>query len=62
MHYSVFVCRVDAKTLEKIITMLKPFVDGNDSIRVYQLCESCVKNVVLLGKGELTEVANFHLV
>lgn len=62
VQYSVFECLLDAKTLEKIITILKPFVDGNDSIRVYQLCESCVKNVVLLGKGELTEVAKFHLV
>ena len=62
VQYSVFECRVDSKTLEKIITLLKLFVDGNDSIRVYQICESCVKNVVLLGKGELTEVAKFHLV
>jgi CRISPR-associated protein Cas2 len=62
VQYSVFECRVDSKTHEKIITLLKLFVDGNDSIRVYQICESCVKNVVLLGKGELTEVAKFHLV
>ena len=62
VQYSVFECRVDAKTLEKIITLLKPFTEGNDSIRVYQLCEACVKKVVLLGRGELTEVAKFHLV
>jgi CRISPR-associated protein Cas2 len=62
VQYSVFECRVDAKTLEKIITMLKPFAEGNDSIRVYQLCDACVKKVVLLGRGELTEVAMFHLV
>ncbi|RCV63649.1 CRISPR-associated protein Cas2 [Methanophagales archaeon] len=62
VQYSVFECRVDAKTLEKIITLLKPFAEGNDSIRVYQLCNACVKKVVLLGWGELTEVAKFHLV
>jgi CRISPR-associated protein Cas2 len=62
VQYSVFECRVDAKTLDKIIALLMPFVDGNDSIRVYQLCESCVKNVVLIGRGELSEVAKFHLV
>lgn len=62
VQYSVFECRVDAKTLEKIITMLKPFAEGNDSIRVYQLCDACVKKVVLLGRGELTDVAMFHLV
>jgi CRISPR-associated protein Cas2 len=62
VQYSVFECRVDAKTLDKIIALLMPFAEGTDSIRVYQLCESCVKNVVVLGKGELTEVAKFHLV
>ena len=62
VQYSVFECRVDAKTLGKIITLLKPFAEGNDSIRVYQLCDSCLKKVVLLGRGELTEVAKFHLV
>ena len=62
VQYSVFECRVDAKTLEKIITLLKPFAEGNDSIRLYQLCDACVKKVVLLGRGELTEVAKFHLV
>jgi CRISPR-associated protein Cas2 len=62
VQYSVFECRVDAETLEKIITLLKPFAEGNDSIRLYQLCDACVKKVVLLGRGELTEVAKFHLV
>jgi CRISPR-associated protein Cas2 len=62
VQYSVFECRVDAKTLEKIITLLKPFAEGNDSIRVYQLCDACVKKVVLLGSGELTEMAKFYLV
>jgi len=62
VQYSVFECLVDAKTLEKIIALLMPFAEGNDSIRIYPICESCVKNVILLGRGELTEVAKFHLV
>ena len=37
VQYSVFECLLDAKTLETIITHLKPFVDGNDSIRVSTL-------------------------
>jgi len=62
VQYSVFECRIDAKTLDKIIALLKPFAEGNDSIRVYQICENCLKKVVLLGSGELTEVPMFHLV
>jgi CRISPR-associated protein Cas2 len=62
VQYSVFECRLDAKTLEKLIDQLEPFVEGNDSIRVYQICESCLKKAVLLGRGELTEEPKFHLV
>jgi CRISPR/Cas system-associated endoribonuclease Cas2 len=55
----------DDRTRRRVANLLMDYgkrVQGNDSIRVYQLCESCVKNVVLLGKGELTEEAKFHLV
>ena len=62
VQYSVFECRIDAKTLDKIIALLKPFAEGNDSIRVYQICENCLKKAVLLGSGELTEEPMFHLV
>jgi CRISPR-associated protein Cas2 len=62
VQYSVFECLVDTKTLDKIIALLKPFVEGTDSIRVYPICGACLKNVVLLGRGELTEEPTFHLV
>jgi CRISPR-associated protein Cas2 len=62
VQYSVFECRVDARALERLVARLKPFAEGHDSIRVYQLCDACLKKVVLLGRGELTEVAMFHLV
>lgn len=62
VQYSVFECRLDAKTLEKLIAGLEPFVEGNDSIRVYPICEACLKKAVLLGIGELTEEPKFHLV
>ena len=62
VQYSVFECRVDEKTLDKIIASLKPFAEGNDSIRFYPICGACLKNVVLLGRGELTEEPTFHLV
>jgi len=62
VQYSVFECLVDAKTLDKIIVMLSPFTEGNDSIRFYQVCEACLKKMVLLGSGEVTEEVMFHLV
>ncbi len=62
VQYNVFECLVDVKTLDKLIVMLSPFTEGSDSIRVYQICEACLKKMVLLGSGEVTEEVMFHLV
>lgn len=62
VQYSVFECRLDAKALEKLIATLEPFVEGGDSIRVYQICETCLKKVILMGRAELTEEVKFHVV
>jgi len=62
VQYNVFKCLVDAKTLDKIIVMLSPFTEGNDSIRFYQICEACLKKMVLQGSGKVTEEVLFHLV
>ncbi len=62
VQYSVFECLVDGKTLDKLIIMLSPFIEGSDSIRIYQICEACLKKMVLLGSGEVTEEVMFHLV
>lgn len=62
VQYSVFECRLDDKTLSKLLAKLKPFAKGNDSIRVYQICEACLKKVILLGRAELTEEPRFLVV
>ena len=62
VQYSVFECRLDEKTLNKLLGKLKPFAKGNDSIRVYQICEACLKKVILMGRGEITEEPRFLVV
>ena len=62
VQYSVFECLIDAKTLEKLVERLKPLPEKNDSIRIYQICGTCLKKVVMLGKAVLTKVASFHIV
>lgn len=62
VQYSVFECLIDTMVLEQIIDMLSPFTEGSDSIRVYHICEGCLKKTVVLGSGELTEEVAFHLV
>jgi len=62
VQYSVFECHLDASTLEKLVDQLKPFAEGNDSIRVYQICDACLKKAVLLGRCKRTEEAKFQIV
>lgn len=36
--------------------------EQEDSLRIYWLCASCQKKVIILGKGELTEAPKVHIV
>jgi len=62
VQYSVFECRLDEKTLAELLDKLKPFPERNDSIRVYQICEACLRRVILLGKGGLAQEPRFFVV
>jgi len=62
VQYSVFECRLDEMTFDKLLGELKPFADGNDSIRIYQVCETCLKKMLCLGRAELTGEPGFFLV
>lgn len=62
VQYSVFECRLNEKTLAQLLDKLKPFPERNDSIRVYQICEACLRRVILLGKGKIAEEPRFFVV
>lgn len=62
VQYSVFECRLDAKMLNDLTAMLEPFASGTDSIRIYQICESCLKKTVLLGRYESVDEVELYVV
>lgn len=62
VQYSVFECRLDEKTLDKLLGKLKPFANSNDSIRIYEICEACLKKVILLGNATVSEERRFFVV
>jgi len=62
VQYSVFECHLDAKMLNDLIVRLEPFTEGDDSIRIYQICEACLKKTVMLGRRESTAEAKFYVV
>ena len=62
VQYSVFECHLDAKRLNDLIVRLEPFAEGDDSIRIYQICETCLKKMIMLGRYESTDEAKFYVV
>ncbi len=62
VQYSVFELLIDERKLDELVERLKPFPECSDSIRVYQICEGCLKKAVLLGRGEFMEEVGFHII
>ena len=61
-HGCVFECHLDAKRLGDLVVGLDRFAEGDDSIRVYPICESCLKRAVILGRCESFDENTFYVV
>lgn len=49
---SVFECEISPETQESLVGHLSTLLDEEkDSLRVYAICESCVRKVVTQGQG-----------
>jgi CRISPR-associated protein Cas2 len=54
IQYSVFECIVSKEQLAQLRSLLSEVINKEaDSLRIYQLCESCYKIIQELGKGEV---------
>lgn len=62
VQYSVFECRIDEKTLKKLLDKIRTFPKGEDSIRVYRICEGCLRKVTIMGRGQIKEESKFLVV
>jgi CRISPR-associated protein Cas2 len=62
VQYSVFELLIDEKGLDKLVGILKDFPECSDSIRIYHICEGCLKKAIILGRGEFEKEASFHIV
>lgn len=63
VQYSVFEADITVKEMEKLKAVLeKVELDVNDSIRLYQLCESCLQKIVIWGEGEVTQDKDYYIV
>lgn len=49
---SVFECDVDKKTLLRLVSGARPYIDpAEDSFRIYRICAGCQKKVAVSGLG-----------
>lgn len=63
VQYSVFECNLNDKILDNMQNKLSSVIDDvNDKIRIYRLCNGCVKSVQILGNGEMTEDKDVYIV
>lgn len=61
---SVFELIVDDIEYRKLITFLSGLLpyDINDSVRIYELCKSCFRNVSKIGNGTILELKEYTIV
>ena len=62
VQYSVFEAQLEERVLAELLGRLSPFPQEGDSIRVYRLCQACLKKVAILGKGELRKKPDLFVV
>lgn len=63
VQYSVFEVICEEEIIKKIISELKHVIkEDEDSIRVYSLCNSCVKKAIVFGVGEVTKEVEVYVV
>ena len=62
VQYSVFEADITPEEYEKLQKMLTEVELGpDDSIRLYPICESCKKKIIIWGEGEVTEDKEIYI-
>ena len=56
VQYSVFECILDNRLLENMKQKITDLIDeSEDSVRIYDLCADCEKNIVIMGQGVVSK-------
>ena len=63
VQYSVFECILEANRIKKMVEEVNKIIDmEKDSVRIYQLCDGCLKKTQVCGMGEITEDRDMFIV
>lgn len=63
VQYSVFECILDKKLLDRMKKRIYEAVsEDEDSVRIYILCAGCLKDVALIGRGEVSKDKDVYII
>ena len=63
VHHSVFEAHIDKQQFDKIYRELIALIkQDEDSIRIYQLCNACIKKIKICGTGEITKDEEVYII
>jgi len=62
VQYSVFECLLDNRLLESMMKKITGLIDeSEDSVRIYDLCAGCEKNIVIIGQGMVSKEEEVYI-
>lgn len=62
VQYSVFECILDNRLLESMKKKITGLIDeSEDSVRIYDLCAGCEKNIVIIGQGVVSKEEDVYI-
>ncbi len=63
VQYSVFECILQEEDLKRLLQRLQKLIDpAEDSIRIYKICQKCIKEIKILGAGEITREKDLYII
>ena len=63
VQYSVFECILERDRIKRLIETINKLIDKQeDSVRIYQLCDVCLKKTKVYGVGRITEDEEMFIV
>ena len=63
VQYSVFECILERDSIKRLIETINKLIDKQeDSVRIYQLCDVCLKKTKVYGVGRITEDEEMFIV
>lgn len=62
VQYSVFECNLDDVLMSQMTARIEEIIDqDDDSVRIYSVCAACLKEINIIGTGEVTKDQDIYV-